>query len=164
MKRLLFTLVILISAVMLLPAMELSDEQRDNLEFMYDEEKMARDIYTELGAIWNLRVFENISRAEDQHMNKILDIASDYDLNLVELPPGEFSTPEIRELYDRLLAQGISAPNEALEVGRIVEITDIADLKVILETDMPEDISRVLENLLNGSEKHLSAFNRQLNI
>lgn len=164
MKHLLFTIVLLISAVILLPASELSDEQQINLEYMYEEEKMARDIYTELGDIWNLRIFGNISQAEDQHMNRIWEIASDYDLDLVELPPGEFYNSEIRELYDSLLVQGSIGSKEALEVGRMVEITDIEDLQSVLETGMPEDISRVLENLLDGSENHLSAFNRQLGI
>lgn len=164
MKHLLITLVFLISVVMLLPAAEISDEQRAHLEYMYEEEKMARDIYAALGEIWNLRIFGNISQAEEQHMSRIADIASEYDLNLPELSEGEFYNSEIRELYDSLMARGSTGPNEALEVGRIVEITDIADLESILEAGMPEDVSRILERLLSGSENHLSAFNRQLGI
>lgn len=162
MKRLIITFVLIGLIILGLPATELSDKQRADIEYLFEEEKLARDIYLELADIWNLRIFENIAGAEDQHMDSVSMLASDFDLDLVEMARGDFFDPEIQKLYIDLLDQGSSSPLEALEVGRMIEIADIADIESMLDTGLPDQVSRVLSNLLRGSQNHLSAFNRQI--
>ncbi len=75
--------------------------------------------------------------------------------------PGSFANRDLQELYDTLVAQGSRSRQDAINVGILIEETDIADLKEDLKAVVNEDIRRVYENLLRGSEQHLVAFNRQ---
>ena len=77
---------------------------------------------------------------------------------------GKFTDPDLQALYDKLIAQGNQSQSEAYKVGVVIEETDIADINKMLKSLDPKDtdIKAVLENLLNGSENHLRAFNRQV--
>jgi hypothetical protein len=52
--------------------------------------------------------------------------------------------------------------NDALEVGVAIEEKDIADLEELLAEETPSQLEKVYGKLLDGSFKHLDAFNRQL--
>ncbi len=164
MKRLLIISFLIFFGVMILPAAELSQDEISGLHYMFEEEKLAGDIYKALDDIWNLRVFANISRAEDRHMSWVRDLSADYGLEFSEMPRGEFSIPALQSLYDDLLEKGSLSIKDAMEVGRLVEITDIEDLDRILLGNPPDDYKVVFENLRRGSEQHLNAFNRQLGL
>jgi len=146
-----------------LPVYELTTEQEDGLVFMYQEEKVARDVYLKLGELWGLRVFENIAKAEQKHMDAVKDILEKYELEIPVISDeiGVFDNNDLQLLYDQLLAQGSVSSNDALIVGKLVEETDIADLEERL-IDAPEDISLVYNSLLNGSFNHLNAFSKQI--
>ena len=138
-----------------------SDEVNQIL-FMLEEEKLARDIYSELGEIWNIRIFSNISASEENHRSQVQSLAEAYGIAYPNLEPGKFKDPELQAMYDELLVQGKSSERAAMEVGETVEITDIADIDSILKTQITDDWRDVLERLRHGSENHLSAFRRQL--
>ncbi len=145
------------------PVADLTQEQKDGLAFMYQEEKVARDIYTKMYDKWDLKIFLNISRAEQIHMDAIKEILIKYDLEIpiIDDTVGEFDLDALQELYNQLIVLGDISLNEALKVGVLVEETDIADLEQRI-VDVPEDISGVYQNLLDGSYKHLNAFNKQI--
>ncbi len=65
-------------------------------------------------------------------------------------------------MYDTLIEKGNLSLIDALEVGVTIEETDISDLQNILAEGVPEDFEIVYQSLLDGSYKHLDAFNRQL--
>ena len=163
MKR---TIIVMLSIMLLagtLAAAEsLNPIHTEDLLYMLEEEKLARDLYAELGDYWNLRVFNNITRSEETHRSRVQELADDYDLDYRVMPAGSFSLPEIQTLYDHLLAEGMKGVREALEVGRSVEVLDIEDLDAALSRNPPEDIRIVLESLRRGSENHLRAFEKQL--
>ncbi|RKX93535.1 MAG: hypothetical protein DRZ90_12710 [Spirochaetes bacterium] len=164
MKRLLIISLLIFFCVMILPASELSQDEISGLHYMFEEEKLAGDVYKALDDIWNLRIFENISQAEDRHMSWVRDLSADYCLVFNEMPQGEYSIPALQSLYDDLLDKGSLSIKDAMEVGRLVEITDIEDLDRILQGNLPDDYRVVYENLRTGSEHHLDAFNRQLGL
>jgi len=142
---------------------ELTQKQKDDLIFMYQEEKMARDVYITLGNKWGARVFLNIQKSEQIHMNAIKALLDKYSL---EVPVdssdvGHFVNEEIQALYNQLIAKGNNSLEDALEVGVAIEETDIADLEEKIE-NAPSDIARVYSRLLRGSYNHLRAFNRNL--
>ena len=141
----------------------LTQDQIDGLVFMYQEEKLARDVYRKLKNKWHLRVFENIVKAERRHMNKVKRLLDYYHIPIPvdSKEIGVFADEELQALYKDLLAKGRQSREDALEVGVLVEETDIADLKERM-TDIPRKIRRVYRNLLQGSRSHLKAFNRQL--
>jgi|GEM_PF-2013621 len=142
---------------------ELTQEQIDDLVFMYQEEKLARDVYLNLSNIWGIDTFSNIAQSEQNHMDAVENILEKYD---VEIPVpndaiGEFELEELQTLYDNLMEQGSVSATEVLKVGKLIEEVDIADLQERID-GAPEDIEAVYQNLLNGSYNHLDAFNKNL--
>jgi hypothetical protein len=141
---------------------KLTDAQKKDLTFMYEEEKMARDLYIALGDKWNLRPFLNIQNAEQRHMDSVKNLLDKYKIS-VSTPKenGKFNDSDIQKLYDKLLKKGLKSQTDALEVGKLVEVTDIKDLEEKIKTATP-DVKFVFSNLLKGSNNHLNAFNRWL--
>ena len=129
---------------------------------MREEEKVARDVYLTLYDEWGLRVFSNIASSEQQHMDAILTLINLYGLTdpVGSNDVGVFTNPDLQALYDDLLAQGLESPAAAIEVGILIEQTDIADLQTRLAATDNSNIERVYNNLLRGSQNHLAAFER----
>ncbi len=147
-----------------IPLSELNDAQKEGLIFMIEEEKVARDVYRYLYNTYGLRIFGNIARAEQRHMDAIKALLDRYNLEapLTLNNEGVFENDKLQALYDELIAKGELSLSDALSVGVTIEETDIADLEDILNAGVPEDFKIVYENLLRGSYNHLNAFNRQL--
>jgi hypothetical protein len=134
------------------------------LQYMVAEEKLAHDVYVTLGEEYGLRVFTNIARSETQHQSAVARLLDKYGIKNPTLGDkiGVFDDPKLQNLYDDLVAKGMLSLQDALEVGVLVEETDIADLKEVISGNEPAAVDRVLTNLLNASYKHLAAFERQL--
>lgn len=152
------------TAISGIPTGELSDEQKAGLVFMIEEEKLARDVYEYLYTKWNLRVFSNISKAEQQHMNAVQVILDKYSLTAPATLAnrGVYEDEHLQGLYNQLTTKGNLSLVDALEVGKTIEEVDIADLKDLMESEMPRDVEIVYTNLLRGSYNHLNAFTNQL--
>ena len=128
------------------------------LLFMREEEKLARDVYLVLFDKWGLRVFENIAASEQRHMDAVLYLLGKYGLDDPALDPGLFQDSDLQDLYDELVAKGEKSLVDAIEVGVLIEVTDIEDIKNLLGQTDKTDIIRVYTNLLEGSYSHLEAF------
>ena len=138
----------------------LTDDETNDLIFMREEEKLARDVYLTLYGIWETPVFANIATSEQQHMDAILGLLNTYKIPdpTVGKLVGEFVNDELQNLYDELVAKGAQSALDALMVGGIIEETDIEDIQSAMETTTVRNIDRVYSNLLNGSYNHLRAF------
>lgn len=147
---------------------DLTQEEIDNLVFMYQEEKLAMDVYNYFYEIYDMRIFDKISDSELKHMNALNNILNIYEVDITayqNLEEGEFLDEELQNLYDALINKGDLSLTDALEVGVTIEEVDIADLNELLENDtLNENIVTVYENLLNGSENHFEAFTNGLEI
>jgi hypothetical protein len=143
------------------PTSNLTTEQKESLSYMWQEEKVARDVYITLGEKYGLRVFQNISRSEQRHMDAIKNLLVRYNLPLPTQSDdvGVFKDQEFTNLFNDLVKRGNRSRAEAIEVGVDIEELDIADLEERIE-DAPEDIAFVFGNLLRASYKHLAAFKR----
>lgn len=146
------------------PVSVLTEGQKQDLEFMYQEEKLARDVYLEMFDRYEARIFQNIANSEQQHMNAIQALLDRYGLPTPTADDrGVFADAEINHLYVTLLEQGRLSLNDALSAGKTIEEKDIADLESKMK-DAPEDVAAIYERLLQGSENHLRAFTRQLQL
>ena len=136
----------------------------EGLLHMREEEKLARDVYLTLYDQWGFRVFAQIARSEQRHMESIAALLAYRNLDdpAAEAQIGQFTNVSLQQLYDDLIAQGSQGPIDALTVGAIVEDLDIYDLEMLLaQTDDPV-ITRVYTSLLRASEQHIRSFVRQL--
>ena len=139
---------------------ELSETEISGLLFMIEEEKMAMDLYDSFSEQTGSIIFDKISDSEQRHMDTLLQVAeaADVDVSGLATEPGVFSDPHIQELYDTLLAQGSTSLADALEVGILVEETDIEDLQLHSADVEVGLLGVVYDNLTTGSEHHLAAF------
>ncbi|MDF7807414.1 DUF2202 domain-containing protein [Pontiellaceae bacterium B12219] len=137
-----------------------ADETRDLL-LMREEEKLARDVYNAMGELYNQRVFINIPRAEQHHMDAVLGLLNAYGLaDPVKEGAGVFGNVELQNLYNELVTRGATSKQDAFLVGALIEEVDIQDLVIAMERTRNETIRSVYENLKGGSERHLNAFVR----
>jgi hypothetical protein len=147
-----------------IPASPLSEAEKQGLIFMREEEKLARDVYMALGEVWDIPIFNNISRSESAHMEAVLGLLDKYKIPdpVSDMNSGKFTNPEFTKLYQALVNQGNISMIEALKAGAFIEETDIADLRERMNQTDNEDLKMVYNNLLNASYRHLRAYSRNL--
>lgn len=138
----------------------ISDTDVENLLYMRQEEKLARDVYLTLYEQWGAEVFANISESEQQHMDAIKRLIDIYGLEdpITDDTAGQYANQDFIDLYEQFVALGSASLLDALNVGVSIELQDIADLQEALDETTAKNVRRVFENLLAGSENHLAAF------
>jgi len=142
---------------------EVSEDEDLGLAYMREEEKLARDVYITLFGMYDNQVFDNISKAEQRHMDQVLTILEKYNLPDPALPNiGEFENDILQELYNDLIAQGSESETEALLVGATIEDLDIYDLANFTLETADQDIIKLYDALACGSRNHMRAFIFQL--
>jgi hypothetical protein len=178
MKRLLLPAAILLASAVgspLLAVEPLPAEVADALAYMREEEKLARDVYLHFAALYPVvepgsNIFTKIAKSEQRHTDAVLKLLDKYGVDDPVVsdegevnPPGIFTDDELQTLYDNLVANGEAGLAEALEVGVLIEHTDIGDIGDAIELSAAyPDIVQVYSNLLSGSYSHLSAFEEVL--
>ncbi len=169
----------------------LTQQNKDDLAFMGNEERLAYDVYM---ALYNYHLANgdkinqliNIaSRSETKHIQSVRDLVNRYNISANDLtnldssyapvaspttpsdalPAGKYDIAHIQELYDFLVAKGKNSVQDALEVGCMVEVTDINDLNPKIEhakESNATDLQETFEFLRDGSYNHYWAFDRGL--
>jgi len=145
-------------------AATLSSREEEGVLFIWEEEKVARDLYAELYRETRLSVFMDLERSEQSHMDQAKTLIEKYDLELPveEDEHGVFSNQTLIGLYDDLLAQGMRSTEDALKVAATFEEISIVDLEKELEVADNEDVRVVFQGLLAGSRKHLRSYVKDL--
>ena len=142
----------------------LSKTPKDRLFFIYQEEKVARDVYIYLGNLYeDESTFASIQLAEQRHMDSAQTLCESYDIDISmidesESDYGHFEVPYLQDLYDECISD-VDTLSKALAVGVLIEETDIGTLtETIDEMDMPDDVIKAYEILREGSYNHLESF------
>src|SRR5512139_1237530 len=140
-----------LSAAVAYSATTTPTEEADLL-FTREEEKLARDTYLTLYDRWELAVFSNIAGSEQSHMDAILKLLLKYRLPdpAANNGIGEFSNATLQALYATLIAKGALSGLDALEVGGIIEETDMRDIQAAIDEAQHEDIKKTYETLMCG--------------
>jgi len=137
----------------------LTEEDTAALLYMYEEEKVARDVYVAMYDIYGQRIFNNISQSEQAHLDAVKQLLDGYGISYpAALPAGQFANADLQNLYYDLIAQGKLSLADALKVGATIEEVDIVDLQESLAVTQSADIKLVFDNLMHGSHNHLSSF------
>lgn len=141
---------------------ELTTTEIDDLRFMREEEKLARDVYLTLDQHWGdqTQVFAKIAISEETHTSTVEYLLDKFGVEdpVVNDTIGVFTNAELQALYDDLVIKGKSSFLDGLYVGGLIEEKDMRDiLAAINETD-ERAITLAYSNLLDGSKSHLKAF------
>lgn len=139
---------------------QLSTDEKNDLFFMREEEKLARDTYLTLYEKWNYSVFTNIADSEQKHMDAILKLLKKYKLPdpAANTGIGEFTNADLQALYNTLIAQGAASGLAALKVGGLIEEKGMIDIKAAIDRSQQDEIDAVYESLICGSRNHLRSF------
>lgn len=163
----------------------LNEKLVNTISYMGNEERLAYDVYNRLYSKWGIKQFVNIaSRSEYQHITAVQQLVQKYkisdDVNFTnidmiplgymnipieEMKSGTYDISKIQNLYNDLVSKGLNSEIDALEVGCMVEVTDINDLDAYLETAKESnaaDVEEVFAFLRQGSYNHYWAFDRGL--
>ncbi|MGB5226156.1 MAG: DUF2202 domain-containing protein [Arenicellales bacterium] len=157
--------------------------EQTHLEFMCQEEKLARDVYITLGMRYpEAIVFGNIVESEQRHTEAATDMFVKYGFPdpSTNNNPGVFTSETYGEYftdtYNYLITEGANSELDAFYVGALIEELDMHDILfcpeeiIALNDDIndasdcgkvytdKEDIITLYGNLLEASENHLRAY------
>ncbi len=145
------------------PSDSITDQEIGMLNFMREEEKLARDVYLAMYDLYPVPVFRNISKSEQHHMNQVLCLLQHYGLPDPASPDtGIFNNPDLQQLYDDLIIQGSASLVGALTVGAIIEDKDIFDLEADMQLTSNPAILNTFSKLSCASGNHIRAFSSWL--
>lgn len=135
----------------------------DDLHFLREEEKLARDVYLFSYNLYGNAIFNNISKSEQNHMDQILVLLNTYNLDDPALPnKGEFKNQLLQGLYNDLTAQSAISLVEALKVGATIEDLDISDIDEFEDRTDVTAILNTYDKLKCGSRNHMRNYYGQL--
>lgn len=145
------------------PHDSLSELEIEDLQFLKEEEKLARDVYLFSFDLYGHQIFNNISKSEQMHMNSVTVILEKYNIQDLSIEEkGEFSNDLLQELYNDLTVLASKSLGEALVAGATVEDLDINDLNNFTINTNHQDIKDMYDNLSCGSRNHLRGFSNNL--
>lgn len=144
------------------PVEDLTDPDHAALYFMLEEEKLARDVYNYLGALWNHPTFANIEKSEISHIGAVIALLETYGLEYELAEAGTFLNADLQQLYNTLVADGSADLAAGLRVGARIEDLDIRDLEDYLVATSNPLLVDVFSSLQCGSRNHLRAFTASL--
>jgi rubredoxin len=139
---------------------KLKDAEKYGLTYIYEVEKLARDVYKYAFNKWGTHNLETISHSEQAHMDIVKNLIDKYDMNnpAENNDYGEFENNDLQKLYNELIEESSVSEVSALEIAAMVEEIDIVDIKKYLEETDTEDIDTAFNKLVEGSNGHLRIF------
>jgi hypothetical protein len=142
-----------------------ADLTADEIEFIFavrEDEKVARDMYFSFFGKFGLKPFENIGKAEDNHIKATEKLFDYYEIDYPTLSEnGKFEDAIRQKLYDSLLLKG-TPELEAFKVMALLEESNIVEYGEVLKTIVNPNIKIVIENLAMASANHFKAAIRQI--
>ncbi|MDD2820004.1 DUF2202 domain-containing protein [Flavobacterium petrolei] len=141
----------------------LTQNEINDLKFLREEEKLARDVYIYSYNKYKLAIFNSISQSEQTHMNSVLSLLNKYgipDPSSVQM--GIFVNQDLQVLYNNLISQSNISLIEALKVGATIEDLDINDIDDFIINTSKSDLLTVYNNLTCGSKNHIRSFTTEL--
>lgn len=140
----------------------LSEAQKSHLVTLYEEEKLAHDLYTEFYDATGFTPFSHHTEAEAKHMGFVDDILMLYNISRPDLGHGLFENEGYQNSYNEWLAKGTTDSLQACYIAAYIEEMDILDLMDGIQIAETAEIKDLYETLKAGSENHLRAYNKFL--
>jgi len=140
-------------------------QEQQDLLFLREEEKLARDIYLFSFDLYGNGVFNNIASSEQQHMDAVLSLLKAYGLkDPASSERGVFKEKVLQDLYNELKVASEVSLLDALIVGATIEDLDINDISIFESQTLKADFLNVYDQLKCGSRNHLRSYTSQLNV
>jgi hypothetical protein len=130
------------------------------LEWIYDQEKLARDLNRKLFEDWEDQNFSNTAVANQRHMNELEATMNHYGLN----PPaysdqaGTYRDEEHVEMFAELQRRAEEGPLEAIMAVAYLQELNIVQYRAYIELSEEKPLRNTFERLLAGNKNHLRLF------
>jgi hypothetical protein len=135
----------------------------EDLQFLREEEKLARDVYTHAYNLYGVNIFNNIASSEQRHTDSVLELMNRYEVeDTATATLGDFTDPELSQLCAVLIARVETSEAEAFAVGATIEDLDIYDLDLKATHTQNSELQNLYANLKCGSENHMRSFTKKL--
>ena len=159
-----FTALVLGTTATYAAPLKLTASEISHLQFIREEEKLARDIYLLLAEQWELRIFAKIAESEQRHTDAVRLVLEKYGATdpAKATLPGIFADKNLQDLYRLLLVEGGKSSLEALKVGALTEEKDISDINLAVKETNKQDLLELYAYLKDGSSTHLRGFMAQI--
>ncbi len=135
-----------------------------DLQFLREEEKLARDVYLTLYDKWGLTQHNNIALSEQTHMDQVKSIMESLGVEdpIVDDTTGIFANSELNQLYTDLVEAGMKSETASVEVGATIEDLDIKDIEEMKSRTTDPSVLNMYSSLQCGSRNHLRTFTEKL--
>lgn len=141
----------------------LTELEKNDLLFLREEEKLARDIYIYAYTKYQITVFNSISQSEQKHMDNVLSILNQYSItDPASTQIGVFNNAALQSLYNQLKSQVDISASESLKVGATIEELDINDIDDFIANTSNSQMLNMYEKLNCGSKNHIRSFTSQI--
>ncbi len=146
------------------PELALTAIEQDDLSFLREEEKLARDVYLFNKERYGANIFDNIASSEQTHMDKVLELLelAGLDDPIKTNAIGDFNNAELASLYRELTEQSSVSLVEALKVGALIEDLDIDDIEKMMAHTTNTSVLKVYTNLVCGSKNHIRSYTNSI--
>lgn len=145
-----------------------SSEIKNNRELflkLYQEEKLAYDLYGEFYERWSLSVFNKVQQREAKHVwcvERIMDnYGFDYNTNT---NAGSYPDRDIQKIYDDLTVKGCISDLAALEAAAYIKEKHISQLRERIRYQEDEYIVKVIFLMESAAQSHLRAFVKSIRL
>lgn len=143
------------------PQITISDDIRQGLLLMREEEKLAKDVYAYFASLYSVPAFTNITASETKHMSSVKTLLDKYNITdpVKDDTIWVFTNPLFTMLYNELTTKGTTSLTEALKIWIQIEELDITDIdKLLSQVPTDSDFALVYNNLRSWSIRHLTSF------
>ena len=145
------------------PEITLSEQEKTDLMFLREEEKLARDVYLFAYDKYGQKIHNNVAKSEQKHMDQVLVLIEKYGLvDPSSADRGVFSNSVLQGLYDDLTAIADTSVIGAYLVGATIEDLDIKDIVEFEHHTTNQDLLDMYAALVCGSRNHMRGYNKQL--
>lgn len=149
-KKILF---VFLSLFISFTSFAITNKQKSDLLFIYEEKKMMKDFYSYLDKKYNSKVFNVLVKSETTEMTQIKILLKTYKIEIPLFIDGKFTNKSLNNLYKKLIKESNGSLENALKKSIELEEKSIESLKEKI-IEVPNDVKLTYQNLLLGSEKH----------
>jgi hypothetical protein len=139
-----------------------SSDIKNNRELflkLYQEEKMAYDLYGEFYERWSLSVFNKVQQREAKHVWCVERIMDNYGFTYkANTKAGSYPDKEIQKIYDEVTVNGCISDLAALEAAAFIKEKHIYELREWIRYQEDEYIVKVIFLMESAAQSHLRAF------
>lgn len=132
---------------------------------LYQEEKLAYDLYGEFYERWSLNVFNSVQQREAKHVWCVERIMDNYGFDHVSnSKAGSYPDREIQKIYDDLSVKGCISDLAALEAAAYIKEKHISQLRERIRYQEDEYIVKVIFLMESAAQSHLRAFVKSIRL